>query len=242
MSAEAPSIEVRVHPTRSDVAAAVAEALVDRLAAVQAAVVDRPARVVLTGGTIADEVHRTIAAAPGNVDWSRVEFWFGDERYVGSTDADRNSLQARTSLLTPLGVPSAHIHEPPATETGLDVHAAAEAFATEFPDGDFDLVLLGMGPDGHTASLFPGRTDVLSSADALGVEDSPKPPPARVTMTVPRLSRTPEIWFVAAGADKADAVTEALTTGVDVVAVPAAAPHGRDLTVWWLDRAAAAFL
>jgi 6-phosphogluconolactonase len=99
-----------------------------------------------------------------------------------------------------------------------------------------------MGPDGHTASLFPGRSDVLEPGDALGVTDSPKPPSLRLSMTADRLSRATEVWVMASGVAKAEAVEKALTHGVDVIDVPVAAPHGRRATLWWLDTDAACFL
>ncbi len=237
------TLEVNVLPTRAALASEVAGAVAARLARVQSS--GSVARLVLAGGSVAEEVHRALAVASGSVDWSRVEVWFGDERYVASYSHERNSLAARRDLLSVVGVPDELVHEPPATESGLDVHAAAATWAQDFPAGDFDLVLLGMGPDAHTASLFPERTDVLEPGDTVGVSDSPKPPVLRLSMTAARLCRATEVWFVVAGADKAEAVQRVLDPedgAIDVVATPAAAPLGRVRTVWWLDRMAAALL
>jgi 6-phosphogluconolactonase len=235
-----PAPEVHVQGTATDLAGAVAAALVERLSSIQKA--GRVPQVVLAGGGIADAVHRAVAAAPGGVDWSQVEFWFGDERYVESFSAERNSLAARRDLLAPVGATEALVHEPPASDSGLPLHDAVATYAQEFPDGDFDLVMLGMGPDVHTASLFPGRAEVLDPGDAVGVLDSPKPPSLRLSMTAARLSRATEVWVMASGVAKAEAVENALTHGVDPVAVPVAAPHGREATLWWLDTDAACFL
>ncbi len=235
-----PAPEVHVQGTATDLAAAIAAAFTARLSALQAA--GHVPKVVLAGGGIADAVHRAVAASPGAVDWSRVEFWLGDERYVESFSTDRNVLAARRDLLTPVGANEALVHEPPASDSGLPLHDAVATYAQDFPDEDFDLVMLGMGPDGHTASLFPGRADVLDPGDAVGVLDSPKPPSLRLSMTATRLSRSTEVWVMASGVAKAEAVENALTDGVDPVAVPVAAPHGRQATVWWLDTDAAAFL
>jgi 6-phosphogluconolactonase len=240
MAADQPAPEVHVQGSASVLATAIAAALVDRLAEIQAE--GRVPKVVLAGGGIADAVHRAVAAAPGSVDWSRVEFWLGDERYVESFAAERNALAARRDLLTPVGASEALVHEPPASDSGLPLHDAVATYAQDFPSDDFDLVMLGMGPDGHTASLFPGRSDVLEPGDALGVTDSPKPPSLRLSMTADRLSRATEVWVMASGVAKAEAVEKALTHGVDVIDVPVAAPHGRRATLWWLDTDAACFL
>lgn len=238
--AAAAAREVRVAQAAPGLALEVAAAVVERLSTIQAA--GRIPAVVLAGGGIAEAVHRALAAAPGEVDWSRVEFWFGDERYVESFSSVRNSLGARRDLLGPVEAAEVLIHEPPASDSGLSLQAAVATYAQDFPAGDFDLVMLGMGPDGHTASLFPGRTDVLAATDAIGVENSPKPPSLRLSMTAARLSRAAEVWVMASGSAKADAVARALRTDADPVDVPVAAPGGRDATVWWLDTEAAAFL
>lgn len=238
------TIESRISPTAEELVATVATALTDRLAAIQAE--DRMPRVVLAGGSIIEELHRALATSPGAVDWSRVEFWFGDERYVESFSQDRNCLAAQRDLLTPLGASPDLVHLPPATDSGMPVNDAAATFAQDFPEGDFDVVMLGMGPDGHTCSLFPGREDdVLSTRDAVAVVDSPKPPPLRLSMTPSRLSRSAVVWLVAAGSGKAEAVAAALAPAdgtVDPVEVPAVAPRGREATVWWLDQDAASLL
>lgn len=238
------TISVEVLPTAGELTATVASALTEQLAAVQAE--GRLPRVVLAGGSIIEELHRTLAASPGEVDWTRVEFWFGDERYVESFSQDRNSLAAQRDLLAPLGVSPELVHVPPATDSGMPVNDAAATYAQGFPEGDFDVVLLGMGPDGHTCSLFPGREDdVLSTRDAVAVVDSPKPPALRLSMTPTRLSRSAVVWLVAAGSAKAEAVKAALAPAdgtVDPVEVPAVAPRGREATVWWLDQDAAGLL
>jgi 6-phosphogluconolactonase len=237
-------IEVERAADAAGLVARVVAALTERLAAVQAE--GRIPRVVLAGGSIIEELHRALAVSPGDVDWSRVEFWWGDERYVESWSSERNSLAAVRDLLTPVGADESLVHLPPATDSGQPVQDAAATFAQEFPAGDFDVVMLGMGPDGHTCSLFPGREDdVLSTRDAVAVVDSPKPPPLRLSMTPARLSRSAYVWLVASGEAKAEAVRNALAPAggtVDPVEVPAAAPRGREATVWWLDEAAASLL
>lgn len=235
---EAP-LELKVLADPDEVAQAVATALVARLEELQARL-DRPARLVLAGGGIAEAVHRQVAGTPGAVDWDRVEIWFGDERYVESFSHERNSLAARRDLLGPVG--ATLVHEPPATDSGLPLHDAVATWAQDFPEADFDLVMLGMGPDGHTASLFPGLPGVLAEGDAVAVTDSPKPPPLRLSMTLGRLSAATEVWLMATGQAKAEAVARAMEPDADVNDVPACGPQGRELTLWWLDRDAAALL
>jgi 6-phosphogluconolactonase len=112
--------------------------------------------------------------------------------------------------------------------------------------GQFDVVMLGVGPDGHVASLFPGSEQLdADDAIAVAVTDSPKPPPERVTLTLGALNHSSEVWFVVAGAGKAEAVAKALATGddaADLHDVPAVGVHGRDATVWFLDEEAASRL
>jgi 6-phosphogluconolactonase len=237
--------EVKVLPTPDAVARAVAEQLVGRLAAVQTE--GRVPSVVLTGGTIANAIYQAVAALPsGDVDWTSVDFWWGDERFVPADSSDRNDRAAELDLLDVVGVDPLRVHAMPAAdEVHTDVDAAAAAYAEqvrEHAGDEFDLVLLGVGPDGHVASLFPGFPQLEASDQlAVGVTDSPKPPPDRVTLTFPTLNRTREVWFLVTGEGKADAVARALAPDGSVQETPA-----RGITVenstWWLDQAAASTL
>lgn len=236
--------EITLLASSDEVAAAVAERLVHRLRDLQAD--GRVPSVVLTGGSIADAVHRAVREVPARseVDWSRVEVWFGDERFVPADDEDRNALQARSALLDALPLDPGRVHEMPASDGpfGDDLDAAAAAYGLEVVRvlGDaprFDVLMLGIGPDGHCASLFPGRPEVRAEGVAVAVRRSPKPPPERISLAMPVLRGADEVWFVAAGAGKADAVRDAVT-GDDVDAVPASGPRGHLRTVWFLDTAA----
>lgn len=238
-----PEIIVRDDPDA--LARTVAARLVEQIVELQAG--GRIPSIVLTGGSIADKLHRAVLEAPGQdrVDWSAVEFWFGDERYVAHDDEDRNALQARRALLSRVPVTEQRIHEMPAADGphGDDVEAAAAACAEELRStlGDeprFDVLMLGIGPDGHCASLFPGHEAVRAGGLAVGVRDSPKPPPTRISLTMAALQHAEEVWFVAAGEAKAQAVHDAMT-GTDINAVPASGPRGRQRTVWLLDAEAA---
>ena len=240
-----PIIDVR--DDTADLATFVARLLLERLAAVQAE--GRVPSVALTGGTIADRMHREVArldAGSPDVDWSRVDVWWGDERYVAADDPERNAGQARAAFLDHVGIDPARVHEMPASDAGLpDVEAAAAAYGQEVRthgSGAFDVVMLGVGPDGHVASLFPGFPQLdVDDRIAVAVTGSPKPPPERVSLTYGALNRAREVWFLASGDSKADAVARALG-GADPHDVPAAGVHGQERTRWLLDRPAASRL
>jgi 6-phosphogluconolactonase len=234
--------DVLVLDSPDAVATTMAARLVERLTAIQAD--GRVPSVVLTGGTIAKKLHRAVADAGEKVDWSRVDFWFGDERYVPADDPERNAGQAAETMLDRLPVDPARVHVMPASdgEFGDDVEAAAAAYAAELGGTTFDVLMLGMGPDGHCASLFPGHPALDLTGSVVAVHGSPKPPPVRISLTMDTLGRADEVWFVASGAEKAPAVRDALADGADVRAVPAAGPRGRRHTQWFVDEAAASLL
>lgn len=240
-----PRVDVR--DDAAHLATFVARLLLKRLAAVQAH--GRVPAIALTGGTIADRVHREVArlhADAGSVDWSLVDIWWGDERYVPADDPERNAGQARAALLDRVGVDPARVHEMPASDAGhRDVEAAAAAYSQEVRThgtGAFDVVMLGVGPDGHVASLFPGYPQLdVDDRVAVAVTDSPKPPPERVSLTFGALNRSRDVWFLASGEAKAEAVARALG-GADAHDIPATGVHGQEHTRWLLDRDAATHL
>lgn len=201
----------------------------------------------LTGGTIAETLHREVArrAADSSVDWSRVVFWWGDERFVEAGSPDRNARQAREAFLDALGVPETNVHEVPAADAVATAEDAAAAYSEAMRTqgaGFFEVLMLGVGPDGHVASLFPGQ-EALDATDAIAVavHDSPKPPPDRVTLTFEALDRARAVWFLVSGAGKADAVAAALAGG-DLHEIPARGVSGEQETLWLLDEAAASTL
>ena len=150
-------------------------------------------------------------------------------------------------FLDRVGVDPARVHEMPSTADAADVEAAATSYADVVRaagTGRFQLVMLGVGPDGHVASLFPGSAQLdVDDAIAVAVTDSPKPPPERVTLTFPALNRADEVWFVVSGADKAEAVGRALaTTPADLHEIPAVGVRGESATIWFLDHESASRL
>jgi 6-phosphogluconolactonase len=239
-----PAPRVEVHESADELATTVAGAFL-RFVADRQAAGDAP-QVTLTGGTIADKIHREIARLghDSDVDWSRVDFFWGDERFVAPDSDDRNAKQARAAMLDVLPVDPARVHEIPSTSDSDSVDSAATAYADTVRSvghGAFDLLMLGVGPDGHIASLFPGFPQLdVHDAIAAGVTGSPKPPPERVTLTFPALARSEEVWFVVSGEDKAAAVGRALAaTPPPVHEIPAAGVRGQVETIWFLDRDAA---
>lgn len=210
----------------------------------------RTAHVALTGGSMGGAVLRAVREDPraSEIDWSLVHFWWGDERFVPEGDADRNALQSRDALLDHIDVPAENIHEVSASDSGLTLDEAASAYATELarfgtdenPWPSFAVCFLGVGPDGHIASLFPDRPEVtVTDAAALAVRESPKPPSERVTLTRPVLNSSKRVWLVLTGADKASALGLALA-GASYTSVPAAGAKGRKRTIFFVDEAAAA--
>lgn len=210
------------------------------------------ALIVLTGGGNGNKLLRFLAAQSERVDWTKVHLFWGDERYVSEDDDERNDKQAREALLDHVDIPARNVHAMPAAdgEFGDDLPAAALAYeqllAANAEPGDpapnFDVHLLGVGPEGHINSLFPDTPAVREkSRQVVAVEDSPKPPPLRITLTLPAIQRSREVWLLVAGEEKAEAVAAAIG-GADPVSIPAAGAVGRDHTVWFLDKTAAAKL
>ncbi len=242
---EAPVSEprVEVQPDADSLATAVAGELLSRLADLQAA--GGVPQIGLTGGSIAEAVHRELArlSPETEVDWTRVVVWFGDERFVPAGSPDRNAGQARAAFLDAVGATS--VFEVPSSDEVDDAEAAAEAYSgtmREHGTGSFDVLMLGIGPDGHIASLFPSRPELaVDDRIAVAVHDSPKPPPDRVSLTVPALRRAEQVWFLASGDAKAEAVAAAMTDG-PVDEIPARAVQGVTETTWFLDREAASRL
>lgn len=228
-------MSVEVWPDAATLAAKIAERITERLALVQRT--GRRPSIVLTGGTIAIEAYRQISSTA--VDWSEVDYYWGDERFVPSGHADRNDQQARDAFLSRLGVPDERIHAMPAHGCDQSMAEAADAYAAALPDQPFDLVLLGVGPDGHIASLFPGFAQVAETERrAVEVFDSPKPPAERISLTYPALNNADAVWLLVSGGAKSDAVARALA-GADTAEIPAAGVHGISETIWLLDRDAA---
>lgn len=234
--------------------AALVTAAGDRLVrAINQAIAARgKALIVLTGGGTGIGLLRHVAANSASVDWGKVHLFWGDERFVPRDDDERNEKQAREALLDHVDIPPDNVHQMAASDGafGDNLVAAVQAYrgileANAEPGHsapDFDVHLLGMGGEGHVNSLFPHSPAVLETQHlVVGVQDSPKPPPRRITLTLPAVHMAREVWLIVSGDSKADAVAAALA-GASSADVPAAGARGREATVWLLDAAAASRL
>lgn len=249
---------VLVHPDRASLVQAVA----DRFFRTVSGILERrtlehrtlehsgAANIVLTGGTVGIDILAAIGTSPerDTLDWSGIHLWWGDERWLPTGDPERNDTQADAVFLSLLPMDAGQIHRFPASDRGLDLDAAAVAYTAELAahatDGaalpHFDLVFLGVGPDGHVASLFPDREGIrIIDAPVIPVRNSPKPPPERLSLTLPAINSADRVWLALAGADKASALGLALA-GANTIEVPAAGAEGRLRTVFFVDQAAAA--
>ncbi|MET8137656.1 6-phosphogluconolactonase [Streptomyces sp. NPDC005251] len=243
-----------VHRDKELMAQAAAARLITKIVDAQAS--RGYASIVLTGGRNGNGLLAALASAPARdaVDWARIDLWWGDERYLPEGDPDRNDTQARAALLDAVPLDPARVHPMPASDGphGADVEAAAEAYAAELakaagPENHgsvpaFDVLMLGVGPDTHVASLFPELPAVRETErTVVGVHGAPKPPPTRISLTLPAIRSAREVWLLAAGEDKAEAAAIALS-GAGEIQAPAAGAYGRSRTLWLLDAAAASQL
>ena len=241
---------VVVHRDRQLLADAAAARLVTAIVDAQSS--RGEADIVLTGGSMGSALLVSLGrcAARDAIEWRRLNIWWGDERFLPAGDPDRNETQSRLALLDAVPLDPARVHAMPVSDGpyGLDVDAAAAHYADELaaaaPRGhdvpEFDVLMLGVGPDAHVASLFPEHPALHErDASTIGVRGAPKPPPVRVSMTFPSLCAARDVWFLVSGADKAGAVGLALS-GAGQLQAPAAGVIGVRSTTWLLDRDAAA--
>ncbi len=234
---------VHVAPDVDTVAAELAAAFID---AARSVVAERPFFVVLPGGKSPMPFFDCLVSNHRDrLPWNRVRFAWSDERWVPAADQDSNFGLARRRLLEPLGLDVRQVACPVATDLETPEVAAVEYERQlrqhwAVAEGRPDWVLLGIGGDGHTASLFPRRR-VASDAWVLAVEDSPKPPPRRVTMTWTAFRRSRQLHIVATGTAKASAAREARAAALDLARFPLHGARQCEGEVhWWLDQAAAA--
>jgi 6-phosphogluconolactonase len=213
------------------------------------------ASIVLTGGGIGGATLRELADSPARdaIDWDRLDIWWGDERFLPSGHEDRNDTQAREALLDQVKLDPARVHPMAASdgEFGDDVDGAAAGYAATLqaasrpedhgPAPSFDILLLGLGPEGHVASLFPESPALYDERTVIPVRGCPKPPPTRLSMAMSTINLAREVWIIAAGEEKATAARLALS-GAGATAIPAAGVKGRVATRWLLDRATASSL
>jgi 6-phosphogluconolactonase len=204
--------------------------------------------VALAGGSTPRALYERLAAAHrDDCPWTRVHVFLGDERFVPPGDPESNYRSAREALLDPVGVPEAQRHPFPTERADLEASARAYEAALQAFFGRarprFDLVLLGLGADGHTASLFPGSPALRLRARWVAATRAPVPPLARLTLTLPAINAAARVWFLVTGGEKAEAVRRTLRGPRQPARWPAQAvqpPRGE--VVWWVDEAAAGLL
>lgn len=238
---------VLVHPDRETLAGSVAARFLTKI--VDILDEQSHANVALTGGSMGAAVLEAINSSPArdSVDWSRITFWWGDERYLPRGDEERNDTQAARALLGHLPLEPEQLRSFAAPGEHADIDAAAEDYASQLAaagDGEpwprFDVIFLGVGPDGHIASLFPEHRSLhIYDRAVIAEQQSPKPPAERLSLTLPVINSAERVWLVLAGADKASALGLALA-GARIDDVPAAGVLGRRRTVFFVDREAAA--
>lgn len=236
------SVEVRKAINASDVASLAADEIIDSLVSIIKA--KGVAHIALTGGTAGILTLEVLSKKEdlASVDLSKVHFWWGDERYVEKDSNDRNAIQARNALLNSINVSESNIHEFPAADSGLSVDDAREAFekylvsAFEGKTPAMDLTIMGMGPDGHVASLFPGIA--YPDQVIVAVHNSPKPPAERLSLSMDVINNSEKVVFVVSGIDKAEAV-QAVHKDPECE-LPAARVSAKGQTIWLIDEAAGA--
>lgn len=198
----------------------------------------------LTGGTVGILTLKALATREevADIDLRKIHFWFGDERFVAADSSERNAVQAKNALLDGLKLPIENLHEMPASDEFTDLDQAVLSFNREieiqFAGGTpaMDLTILGMGPDGHIASLFPGHD--YRSTLIVGEDNSPKPPAQRISMSYGLINSSKEILFVVSGIDKAEAIEKVHKD--PACDLPAAQIAAVGKTTWIIDQAAGA--
>ena len=238
--------DVRVHPDLGALSRGCARAIVDAITE-HTRGGDR-FTLALAGGGTPRALYRILATEHRNsIPWSQVHLFWGDERYVPYDDPRSNYRLVQDSLLGEVPIPRDNVHPMPTDfpEPGDAARAYERELKTNFsaPWPRMDLVLLGMGGDGHTASLFPGSPALGEQARWVVDVRAPVDPPVRLTLTLPVLNHAAAIFFLVAGAEKAEALRRALTGPPDPLACPAAAVRpvgGRP--VWWVDETAATLI
>ena len=238
------SLEIKIFKDADAVASAAALDLVDRVS--QVLTVQSLANIVVTGGTVGILTLAKLAQIDAEgVDWARVHVWWGDERFVESKSPYRNAVQASEAWLAGSKIPESNIHQFPAADNNLSLENARDDFdqllqkyaSPGLLAPIFDVLLLGMGPDGHIASLFPGKPEIPAGTRTVAEKDSPKPPPQRLSFSYELINSAKEVWFTIAGADKADAVSVAFSP--NKASLPVGRVSGTQKTIWILDEAAA---
>ena len=236
---------LEILPTVEELNEAVGRAFLARLSTlVDEAEVGSRINLAISGGAVTTSLLPSLLPRVGDVDWSRVRVWLVDERFVPAGHADRNDDQAWEGFFhAASGVELVRMPTSDESAPGAgSLDAATSAFEATWTElmgsGSFDIALIGMGPDGHICSLFPGRVDLEEPSPILAIRNSPKPPPERITVSMPVMRACPEVWLTTAGSAKADALGRAFA-GASPLDIPVAGVL-TPITRVYLDEPAAA--
>lgn len=188
---------------------------------------------VLTGGTLGIQISQSLVGAFNSAPelYAGLHIWFSDERFVESNSAERNAAPWNGTLNN-LNIV---VHEALAPDSPATIESAVKHYQDALADVTIDLNILGVGPDGHVASLFPGIADIDDQRNVFAITDSPKPPAARISFTMKFLNEAREIWIVAAGEGKADAVAKIIEGDLSI---PASYVSAQQRTRLIVDQAA----
>ncbi len=239
--------DVRIHPSFE----AMSEAAAERVVAILHAAIRQHDRftIALSGGQTPRYLYELLATTyRAAIPWRKVQLFWSDERYVQPDDAHSNYRMAKEALLDRIAIPSDNVHPMPTLLPSMEEAAEAyeETLMSYFPGQwpRFDLLLLGMGPDGHVASLFPHHQVLEEEARVVAaVVSETADPPQRLTLTLPAINHAANIHFLVSGQGKAAAVRLAFAPGATIAAAPASGVKPVDGSlIWWMDEAAAAGL
>ena len=229
--------ELHRYATANDLTEGAAQALLEALVGLQSG--GRVAELCLTGGRIANRVYERLGALVegSELDPGRLELWWGDERFVPTEDPERNAGQTLALLAGRFPLDPARTHPMPSADGVVDNGNSAATYAKELGDTRFDICLLGLGEDGHVAGIFPGHASFEASTHTvIPVNDAPKPPAQRISVSMETIRSSREVWFLVSGREKADAVARAFA---DDPSIPGGVARGTSRTLWFVDADAA---
>ncbi len=232
--------EIHRYPNVDELADGVATALLRAVIALQAG--DRIATVALTGGRTATSVYARLGARVrgSELDPGRLELWWSDEGFVPTDDPQRNAGPTLALLAGHFPLDPARTHSMPAADGVADNAASAATYAKELGSTVFDICLLALGADGSLAAIFPNHPSFEPNQHrVIAVNDAPKPPAERISVSMETIKAAGEVWIIASGMEKA-AILPRVLAGDDTL--PAGVARGAHKTVWFLDAAAAARL
>ncbi len=230
--------EIRRFRTADELAEGAARALLAAL--IRRQVDGRTVQLCLTGGRIANRVYAQLGnlVEGSDLDPSRLELWWGDERFLRTDDPERNAGPTLALLAGKFALDPSRTHPMPAADGVADADASAATYAKELGDTVFDICLLGLGEDGHVASIFPGHPSFEPTQHTvIGVNGAPKPPPERISLGLGTLNRSSEVWYFVSGREKAAILPHAMAKDPSL---PAGVIRGREKTLWFVDADALA--